>query len=687
MWVPDGKLNAGSFATGDAETKKGASGPLIRVAGRVDLNQTRELVVACQRQSEDEQTDLRELWEELYAHYRMNVPRPDKKDWQSDVYLPELNPAAKRFAASLYSILLRSHEYFTLTSEDPKDEPWIESQKAIIRYHHGQPVRRREDGTYQSRGGVMEIIAEALECSAVFGMAVVKCAWHPKKKRYVEFMPEQWDMAGRGGAEMYDPAHFEAATRRSSGFYAKCVDPRRMWFDEEQTYKIEERLVTAPMLRPLVDAGLYDGKAVDKACMADYGTDEDYDEWRESRGLHESQNPFHKRVHLYEYWGDILDQTGKVVQKNSRVVLANKLHILNPNNLKNPFWHGRDPYIVVTPIRSLFRSVGQSLLEGGLSLQKAIVDMARMGLDGTLLSLLKPLWVKLDRIKNKADIKDIGPLKMFFIEDRADGQIPFGEIPLSSIDPGVLAQMETLRRALQNSTFLSDIHMGISERGDPTATETSIKAKNSQGMMETFARSTEVQLIEPLVDTTRWLALQYWDDFDDPAIAEIGQKYQLPFNASTRAERVRFLTNNIQVRARGISTYFDKANERSQLLELLKIFGASPQFMARLKVRDFMERINDTFLFGSSPDELLIDKNLDKIITQLEQQKTLQMLGGGPQGQQRPQGQPGQGGGPGPSEMQQAAQMMAAQGIDPNSPEGQQVLAMAMQNAGGGNVA
>lgn len=664
--------------------------PLVRVGGRIDSATTKELVLSCYDQAEEESQEIRETWEELYAHYRMNVKNDQKEDWQSQVYLPELNPAVKKSASMFQSILLQSDSYFELNSDDPNDKPWLAGQEAAIRYHHDQPWRPDEGGKIiHSRGGIMDLFYDNFESIAIFGISASKLSWKPKQRKTFEYAQGGWEGSDRSQGSAYQDSGFDMVRMASSSLYYCSVDPRRLWFDDERSFTIEERLIYTPNLWPMVDGGLLDEREVGKVINTDYGTDSKTKEWLESRGIKATSNAFRKRVHLFEYWGDILDRNGKIVQSNARVILANKNVILNPNNMSNPFWHGQSPYVISSPLKVLFRSIGQSIIEGGLTAQLAINDIARMVMDGMLIRLLKPLWLIWDRLQNKNEIKDLKPLQLLHFFEGEKGGPPIGEVPLGDIPNGALAETEVLRRSLQNATFLGDINMALSPSKDTTATEVAIKSKESHGIYQTMARSIEQQVIEPTVEMTRWLMLQFWDDFNDPALMEMGQKYGLPFMAPDRASRLQFLAGSVQIRSKGISGFFQRVNERNDLVEFLKVVGATPEFLIRVNKRDLIDRVTATFHFQDA-EKLLIPEELDAQITQLEMQRFMMslagpMMGGAPGGP----GAPGGGGMPSSQEMDQAVQMMMQAGIDPESPQGQQILAEVQsrmgQGGGGGN--
>jgi hypothetical protein len=659
-----GGLNIGATATGEqiSEDSRGPKSPLVRVGGRIDLNETRELVLASQKQSEDEQKDLRLLWDELYGHMRMRVPRAKKKDWQADVYLPELQPVVKKGASNATSILMKSDSYFSLEADERFPKELLKGMEAIVRYHHEQPIKRDEAGRYHRKAGVFNLFQEAIESEFALGVSAIKTSWTPRTKKYPQFVPGGWGGVGRSGGQSYEEPGFDLIEQASTGLYGRIVDPRRLWWDDAQSYIIEERIITVPELSAGVESKTYDGNMVAKLQKQDYGDDEEMRAWMESKGLYVASSAFRRRCHLYEYWGPILDSNGKEVAKNRRIVLGNKQWIINPSATKNPFWHGQNPYIISNPNKLLFRSTGMSLIEGALSLQKAINDIANMTLDGLKLKLLRPLWFIADRILNKEKLKELKPLQLLAFK-RGEG-MPIGEVPLSDIPEGALQQIEVLRRALQNSTMLSDLQMAVSQKRDITATEASIQSNASQGFYSTLSRSIEEELIEPYVERTIWLALQFWDDFSDPVLQQISAQYGLPLGAPDRATRVSFLAQQVRVQSRGISSFFDKIGERQELFNLIQTLMSEPGFLMRMDRREVVRRLLETYML-SGVDKMIIPEDKDQMLSQLEWAKIMQTMA--PAQPQQPQG---------------GQDPFAQAGLDPNDPQAQAALQLVMSGGG-----
>ena len=85
-----------------------------------------------------------------------------------------------------------------------------------------------------------------------------------------------------------------------------------------------------------------------------------YDEL-ERKGLSQ-HTEVDKKVEIYEYWGDIIDDDNETIEENKFVVMVNQKYIVRDQ--KNPFQHKRPPYVPTVPVIYPHRGVaGISLVE------------------------------------------------------------------------------------------------------------------------------------------------------------------------------------------------------------------------------------------------------------------------------------------------------------------------------------
>jgi hypothetical protein len=576
----------------------------------IDLLETRDMIIACQQESEQIYTNLRNIWNNCWDMYCNNQDYSKKADWQSKVFIPELNPAIKKATSTIRRILVQAGEYFDIKDPIMTDnirDLSIPAQKAALKYH-------LNSSKFDTK------LIQAIEVGFTFGTGALKEFWIPQEKCRIDVSQTT------SYTDIFSPPQtktlFEEVKWMSSGFAAYNVDPRQLWFDPDHTYIIEESMTTLPEIMALSKVKMpdgsfyYDPKQVDKLKAEDYAKDSKETERLTSLGLLTATNEFRRNVHLYEYWGPVYNRQGEMLKKNARIVLANKRYVLNTDNIENPMrfygpLYGKPPYIIFSPIDFLFRLEGQSLIEGAISLQKAINNLTNMSLDGLLWKLLKLFEVNPDRLRNPEVLVSLKPGKPILTS--GEGQA-IKEIPISDVPRGALAETEILRKALQNSDFVTDFRLALGTK-NTTATEYEGSSRESDSMFESIGRNLEETLIEPSIEMARQIIVQFWDDFRDPTLQQIAKSYGLPFSALTREERVAFMLKTSWVESRGISSYFEKTVNLKKMVDFLGVISKIPPAMKRINWRNLIDRIISCFSFPN-PSEL--------IITEQEEQQVLQ---------------------------------------------------------------
>jgi len=572
----------------------------------IDLNETRDLILACQQEAEEIYREVRNTWNDCWDAYRMYQDFSKKQDWQSKVYVPELNPAIKKATSMIRRIIIQAGEYFDI--HDPLNtninDRSVPGQKAALKYF-------LDSIKFDTK------LMEGVESGFTFGTGVLKLWWEPQEKCRIEAKQAvNWTNIFQPTTE----TTFEEVKWMSSGLAARVVDPRQIYFDPEHSYIVEESMASLPDIVALSKIKMpdgswyYDPKQVEKLKNTDYSEDPKEVERLEKLKLYTGKNEFKRRVHLYEYWGPVYNRKGEVLKKNARVVLANKQYILNTGNLENPMrfygpLYGKPPYIIFSPVDFLFRLEGQSLIEGAISLQKAIVNITNMSLDGLLWKLIKLFEVNPDRLRNPDVLTKLRPGSPILVN--GDGKA-INEVQISDVPRGAMAETEILRRALQNSDMVTDFSLAL-ETKKTTATEYEGANKQTDSMFESIGRNLEEGLIEPSIEMSRQLIIQFWDDFRDPALQKMAMQFGLPFAAQTREERIAFMLKTSWVTSRGISSYFEKMAKLKKIIDFFVVASKIPPLLERLKLREWTNRIIDCFSF-ERPHELVVDEQEEQQI-------------------------------------------------------------------------
>jgi hypothetical protein len=675
--------------------------------GKLSLADIAAQVVAAKDEAEEQYKDVREAWDDCWdiVHGIHDPTYEARDDWQATVFVPEAGPAVRKAVSLIRRILLRTGRFFDLEVDEKTEEQYKAQQQSGMMPPPMMGMGQEPESPSMRDGQIAAILyqvehmigdktkedlslitmlMEAIASGFTFGLWVVKLWWAPRVRQRIEMNPGGWSMGSeRSGGEQYEYPSFEKVRKKTSGLCGRVVDPRKFWFDYDHDFYVEESELTFAELMRGVERGIYDKRQAEKAkrkhanplneFLADYKLESPSSNWRQ-------------RIKINEYWGDLNDCEGNLVMENARVVVAEDTIVLNPDNMGNPFWHGRPPYVVGGPILNMFRKEGRSIVEDIRGMQRALNNIINWNLDKHLIKMDPPRIVIMDSIDNVDDINNPGPGQI--IESNGRHPEPVKEVQVSDIPQGSFKIAELLRYAMQNAHGLTDSVMAAHpSRPGTTATEASIMTAESNDQFEGYSRNIEEQLIEPAIDMVRYLMIQYWRDFDDPALQEIGQKYGLPFDAETDEERIQFLLGSVRVRARGISSWFEKKDRLKSVIDYMNIIGNVEAIAQEADLNELHKRIIEGFGFQDS-DELTM--TMEKKLRRMEEQMQLQLMQQQMEMQLQEQMQPLAGPPPMPPEPPPGPAMVGQPGLpmpteEPlaEAPMPQEILA-ALQGQGGG---
>ncbi len=643
----DRELGDSSIGTGEqiVDTDKGFNEDPYQQemppeAPTIDEEEIRAFILACKTEAEDAQRTLRATWGDLWDNYTNTVDFGKKKDWQAQLSVPEGPSVVKKATSLICRILLKTDNYFELDPGLIKDEqlpgqiedPAMAGQKQSIKYH-------------MDKAGAENLYREWIEAAFALGLGYLKWWWEPCDKTKLagkqQTIIEETMMMGMPILNRRNEVFFERETYKSSQLVGKVIDPQLIFTDPDHNFYIEECYVTFDKVVAWAEGGLFDPAAVEKLKGTDYAESTEENDRLVRLKLDKHSNPFRKKVKLQTFYGDILDRESRVVQKNAHVILANELVVLNPHNIKNPFWHGTAPYIELAPVRMLFRKEGRGLVENSLSIFRAINDMAMMTLDGLIFKLAKMFQGDPEKLRVPEQLKSIEP--GLFVLTKGNEQV-IREIQVSDVPQGVMAETDFLRKMAQNDHGVNDFLLGGQQNNvDTTATEASIRSAEGNALFEGISRVVE-EGIEKSVMMVQSLILQFWNDFDDPALMEMAQRYGLPFGANSREARLLWMQPNLKAKVRGISGYFQKAEDLQKYVKFLEVAGKIPQIAMRLELREVLDRIVRAFDF-EDPDKLVIPPQLEMMIKQAEMMQLMMSVAPPPPPGPPPGGPQGPGGG------------------------------------------
>jgi hypothetical protein len=394
-----------------------------------------------------------------------------------------------------------------------------------------------------------------------------------------------------------------------------------------------------------------------------------------------SKTGFLKTVKLYHYWGDIFDESGKVLMRDATFTVAgdkSAVEVLRkPRTI--PFYHGGHPYVLGTPYVVPFSTYNRGIVEDVAGVACMITELSNLIADGAMFDAIKAYELDVDQLYSQSEAADgIYPGKVY----RKSGmKSPTGQKMIQAVDVGKLPQeaisaLGYFDAVFQKGTQITEFVSGGAGAGGKTATEVSTKTTQALEGLDDAARTVEETVIEPLLELSAKTIYQFHTDYTMPRLMENFPQATLMLRDLSPAERYILMNGDegFKFKARGISVMIDKQQSLEKVAQFLQISGHVPGILERLNVDYVLEEI--VMGLGWNPQRAL-----------LQPSPAVQVMG--PQGQQGGVGFPPPGT-PTPAQAvmgQQGAEMGGAPGnpnANPLSGQGNQLLEAMMQQVGGG---
>lgn len=574
---------------------------------------------ACKTECEDETKEIRSVWDSLLDQYLCKKDFSKKKNWQFKVYTPISKPVIKKAVRLIKQVLVSAGDYFDFDTSGQTEEK--------IKLCN---ITKRALKVYLNGAGFLEHLATALESGFTLSLMILKFYVADEKDHFVI----------ESGSDAKEDEELVWNSRLK--LKVKPINPFNFYFTKDNSINIEDEWITLPQLREMVDNSpedddgnkLYNKKTLNQILKDDYATDakrSDEDTDRLLRlGIMESSNCFRKDVLVSHFWGPLINKDNKILKKHCNFIIINDKHILlNPR--KNPYWHGKSPYVYDSPLKVLFRHIGKGLTEDIMSLEDAIVDFVNLQLDNLMWQLLGIREVDELAFSNtsKAELRELYPGKL--IKKRTGYQGDAFKFHDMGVNPdkamGVLNELK----------FFSENDHGVTEYvkamagGNDTATEYSGKRQSAMNDFQSIARDIENSFIVECIDRARDLMVQYLTDFEDDE--KILSAIQTEFKSDkaviaslSETQKRQLVVTDVEFIARGISIYFERQNLLEKLGAYVKMLNALPDGKAKMypKYINILRRINNAFAFDK-PDELInTDEEVQKEIAESEQRQQKQ---------------------------------------------------------------
>jgi hypothetical protein len=353
------------------------------------------------------------------------VLKPKQDDWQSDLHPPYVMQIVELLASNM----IDENQRAKVVSSQPLNDDSAELHEHLLN-------QQREIDRYGEK--LVPFILQAL----IRGVTIAKVPWLEewRKVKVRQYSPSPF------GQDIGKVTEQRVPFRQQPGFVV--VDAKQFLWDPA-AHSLDDAThcfhVTYDTMDSLKLSGVYEN--VDK--IQAVGSPSDIDG---------GSNKNKGRVEVIEWWRKQGDEIWLTTVANRGTVLRNE---------SSPFWHGEFPFVVASPMPSLFQIGGHSVVEMIADIQAALWEMQNHRLDNTRFMSNAAVFVD-----PSAEQQDFRMMPGAILRARPD-QIQPWQPNTSIIAPSVQAE-ELLKGDLQNLSGAVAYLSGATQTGVDQTTATGI---------------------------------------------------------------------------------------------------------------------------------------------------------------------------------------------------------------------
>ena len=517
--------------------------------------------------------------------YRNKQDFSSKATWESRVTLAKGHAAVKHAVANMMKLLTQAQQWVTvedIARQEPSFAPLVE--KGVLRLAEIAEFK--------------EPLRDAFEFGFATMFGALKVLWKFEPYEHVSVENSTSGLMKR------------QSTRLAGSLSIQSLDPWKVHFGPKTKggrvidYVVEDAEAD---LCELKSAGGFENldsftDRDQKPEESDYRTADQRNEKRDS-----SDSRFRKRISLWEYWGDLIDEkTQQVVARNMHIIIGNGEKVIKFE--QNPLWDGHPPYIFFSPLIVAGRFPGAGILEMNLEIKKAIDRIAQMWEDHLHFSVL-PMWeAELGALENPEDVATgVFPGKVF---RKKIGQGPvqvFRPLEVRPIQADSFNTVLAFDKEFQRGTFVTEQTQGlIDAKGETTATEVQQTAIASTLILSDIAAHIELSCLAPLGEMIWDRMFQFLDSTSSPNWSELLGNIphaqildQMPIGL-----RLEIIRGKYVFKSHGMSRAIERAAARRGLVEWVQVISQLGPAQAILNIPEIITRVHESYHFPN-PQELL----------------------------------------------------------------------------------
>jgi hypothetical protein len=533
------------------------------------------------------------VWKQAWELYNGNYDWSAKASWQSKVNISLVRQAVDRAAATFRRALVRMRSFFGIEAE------------SRVGYQQGLFTRTLLD-YWLDRAHFISEFTTGLKVGLITSTIILKVWW---EYCWVEDMSlvaseekvEKQEYGITTGYETKQTVKPKRGKKLVGKLGLRAVDPFKFWIvpGSDGRFVIEETEALVADLEELAKQGIYEKAAVERLQPLVSGLNLEASEEAMRKGeLASSKTGFLKTVKLYHYWGDIFDESGKVLMRDATFTVVGErgaVEVLRKPRT-NPFYHGKAPYVTGTPYVVPFSTYNRGIVEDVAGVATMITELSNLIADGAMFDAIKAFEVDVDQLYSQAEAADgVYPGKTF----RKSGlKLPVDKPLVRAIDVGKLPAeainaLSYFDSVFQKGTQITEFVSGHSSGSGKTATEIQTKTTQALEGLDDAARTVEETVIEPLLELTAKTIYQFHTDYTMPRLVENFPQAAMMLRDLSPAERYMLMgaPESFQFKARGISIMIDKSQSLEKVTQFMQLAGHVPGVLQRLNADYVLEEI------------------------------------------------------------------------------------------------
>ena len=407
-------------------------------------------------------------------------------------------------------------------------------------------------------------------------------------------------------------------TKWKLGFNA--VDPFNMWIGPRSGYKIEKVTRDFAYIEEMAKQGVYDREAVE---LLSTRTGQGVDYYAEAvrKGEHPDTfaSKFSRSVDLYHYWGDLYDEKGSILAHNVTYTMAGATAnsggvgsgaadiVLRPP-IANPFFHGKDPYVVGTPYIVPFSTYNRGIVEDIIGIAKMITELANLIIDGAQFDAMQAYEIDEDLLSDPRQAKrGIYPGVAFVTKsyDNPGQKNVIRNITTGKVPQLALNILNFLDREQQLASSVTNSLKGASV-GAGTLGEFQQLTAQANDSLDDAARTVEETVLDETLDKMAGVIYQYHNDYSMERLMENFPQTTTILAEMEPKERFAMMLGGFAFKARGVSVFLDKAQDLQQINSFIQLIGNIPGVITRINIDELLENI--IIGIGWNPSKILINR-------------------------------------------------------------------------------